>query len=121
MSLFNFEKRARSSRRAGVEVLTFAFIALIAATATLAHAAESRAIKARISPVYPEIAKRLNVFGPVKLEATVNSEGKVIAVKTIDGNRILGESAEAAMRGWRFEPGPATTTEVVEINFPSAR
>jgi TonB family protein len=121
MPIFDFEKRVRISRHAGVEVLAIVLASFLAFSSALAHAAEGRPIRARISPVYPEIAKRLNLFGEVKIEVTVNSEGKVIAVKTVDGNRILSESAETAVRGWRFEPGPATTTEDLEISFPHLR
>jgi TonB family protein len=33
-----------------------------------------------VAPVYPEVAKRLRVTGVVKLEVTVNADGKVTGV-----------------------------------------
>jgi TonB family protein len=83
-----------------------------------AQAAGDRSIKTRVAPSYPEIAKRMRVFGKVKVEATVDPEGKVTAVKTIDGNHLLAMAAEDAVRRWKFEPGNATSTEEVDIDFP---
>jgi TonB family protein len=83
-----------------------------------AQAEGKRAIKARAMPVYPEIAKRMKIFGLVKIEATVDQEGKVTAVKSVEGNQILAVAAEESVKKTRFEPGSEVTTEEIEINFP---
>jgi TonB family protein len=83
----------------------------------LAHAADDRAIKTRVNPIYPELAKRMRITGVVKLEATVDAEGKVTAVKTISGNRSLAQAAEDAVNKWRYVPGPGVSTVEVELSF----
>jgi TonB family protein len=83
-----------------------------------AHGEGKRAIKARVMPVYPEIAKRMKIFGLVKIEATVDPEGKVTTVKVLEGNQILAVAAEESVKKSRYEPGAEVTTEEVEINFP---
>ena len=82
-----------------------------------AGAADVRAVKSRVPPVYPEIAKRMKIDGSVTVEAKVDADGKVSEVKTISGNRILSTAAEEAMRHWKFEPCSGQSTVDVSINF----
>ena len=106
-----------SWRRARRTLLPAAVMALMAALALPARAADDRAVKTRVPPVYPEIAKRLKITGEVKLEALVDAQGKGKSVKTVSGNHVLGAAAEDALRPWRFEPGDGDTVVVVAINF----
>lgn len=85
--------------------------------ALTAYAAEQRAVKTRVAPVYPEIAKRMRIMGVVKLDATVDADGKVTDVKTVSGFRVLSTAAEDAVRKWRFAAAPASSTESLEIKF----
>jgi len=41
-----------------------------------ARAADERAVKSRVTPIYPEVAKRMKIRGAVKLVATVDAQGK---------------------------------------------
>jgi len=99
-------------------ISSFAALAIagLMLAATLAHA-EERAIRSRVAPVYPEIAKRMRIGGAVKVEATVDAEGRVIDVKTVNGNRMLSPAAEDAVRKWKFVAGTGTSTVDVEVNF----
>jgi TonB family protein len=94
-----------------------AALALMVALAMPASAADARAIKSRVSPVYPVIAMRMRITGVVKLTVTVDAEGKVIDVQPISGNRALSEAAQEAVRKWRFEPGAGAATVGVSVNF----
>jgi TonB family protein len=94
-----------------------AALALMVALIMPARAADARAIKTRVTPVYPLIAQRMKIAGAVKLSVTVNAEGNVTGVQTISGNRALSIAAEEAVRQWRFEPGNGTATVEVTINF----
>ena len=78
---------------------------------------EQRAVKVRVAPVYPEIAKRMRISGVVKLEATVDADGKVMDVKTVSGNHALATAAEDAVRKWRFASAPVQSTEGMDIKF----
>ena len=90
---------------------------MLAATLAMPAHAEERAIRSRVAPVYPEIAKRMRIAGAVKVEATVDAEGRVIDVKTVNGNRMLSPAAEDAVRKWKFVAGAGTSTVDVEVNF----
>jgi TonB family protein len=101
---------------AGMKLVQAGALVLMLAMALPARA-ESRAVKTRISPVYPEIAKRMRVSGQVRLEASVDAQGKVTEVKELSGNHTLALAAKEALMQWKFAPASSDTNETVEINF----
>ena len=108
-------------RRAGLRLAQVAALALVIASAMPVRAADARAIKTRVAPTYPEIAKRMRITGAVRVAVTVDAEGKVIDAKTISGNRMLGAAAEDAVRKWKFEPGAGSSTVEIELTFALAQ
>jgi len=92
-------------------------IALAMVLSVPAHAASDREIRTRVAPAYPELAKRMKISGIVKVQAVVDPEGKVTAVKTLSGNRMLEAAAEDAVKKWKFDTATATSTVEVSINF----
>ena len=92
-------------------------LALLVALTMPARAADTRAIKSRVPPVYPVIAQRMKITGEVKLSVTVDAEGKVTDVKEISGNHTLSQAAEDAVRKWRYESGAGTATLIVSVSF----
>jgi TonB family protein len=96
---------------------SLAVLVLLAGMAMPGRAADERAIKSRVSPVYPEIAKRMRISGVVKVEVTVDAEGKVTDVKPVSGNQMLSTAAQDAVRKWKFAAGDGATTMTLDINF----
>jgi len=76
-----------------------------------------------IKPVYPEPARRAGIEGPVILEVIVNTEGAVRDVRVLRGMPLgMTESAEDAVRRWRWEPAqyngrPVEVYVVVTVTF----
>jgi len=79
--------------------------------------AVKRKVKSKVVPVYPPLARQLNITGRVKIEATISAEGKVTNTKIVGGSPVLVDSAVEALKKWRFEPAPKDTTEVIEFEF----
>ncbi|HYA94724.1 MAG TPA: energy transducer TonB [Terriglobales bacterium] len=77
----------------------------------------NRKIKTQVTPTYPELARRMNVHGKVKLEVTVTPDGSVKTIHVLGGHPILASASQDAVRHWKFEPGPKETTQVIEVNF----
>jgi len=77
----------------------------------------SRKVVSRVMPVYPELARRTNVTGTVKLDALIALDGKVKATEVIGGNPILVQAALEAVRKWRFEAASQQTKERIELKF----
>jgi outer membrane biosynthesis protein TonB len=59
----------------------------------------------------------MRLFGLVKIEATVDAAGKVTAVRTLSGSRVLSPAAGDAVGKGKFVPGAGPSTVEVEINF----
>lgn len=120
MNQFHQGIRLSGCRNAAVKLFhaaTLALLLLAMAAPARAAAEDTRAVKTRVAPVYPEIARRMKIAGVVHLEVTVDAEGKVLEVKTISGNHMLSVAAEDAVRNWRFSPGEGIATVQVEVNF----
>lgn len=95
-------------------------IGVVLGFAVLTHAEDStRKIKSKVAPQYPDLAKKMNVTGAVKLELIVAANGQVKAVRPLGGHPLLIDAAETAVKQWRYEPG-AEGTEVVEIRFSNS-
>ena len=89
---------------------------LVLVLANSAYADQARKIKSQIQPILPEMARHMNLKGTVRLEVEIGSDGTVKSTKALGGHPLLIQSAEQAIRKWRYEPGPPTKT-VVEFNF----
>jgi TonB family protein len=76
-----------------------------------------RKVRQRVSPQYPELAKRVNATGTVRLEVEVAPNGEVRNVKALGGHPLLIPAAQDAIRKWKYEPAKETTTAVVEFRF----
>jgi TonB family protein len=76
-----------------------------------------RKVKMRVQPMYPELARHMNLSGVVKLELVISPEGKVKSAKVLGGHPLLAEAASDAARRWTYEPAHEQTVEVVEIRF----
>lgn len=78
--------------------------------------ADDRAVKSRVTPSYPELAKKMNVVGSVKVEVVVASTGVVKSAKAMGGHPLLIDAAVNAAKGYKYVPGEETT-EHITFNF----
>jgi TonB family protein len=77
----------------------------------------TRALRISSQPLYPGIAKTMNLRGSVQLEVTVKPDGSVKDVRVIGGHPLLADAAVKSVKQWRYEPSGRETTEVVKVNF----
>jgi TonB family protein len=90
----------------------------VATSAPLAWGQEiDRKPKIKVAPVYPELAKRMNISGVVKVIITVSANGSVKDARLVGGHPVLASAAMDAVKTWRFEAGPGESTGVVEFRF----
>ena len=120
MNCFRIDVNTKNLKAISIKTAQAAAMALILVIALPAHAGDDRPIKSRVAPVYPEIAKRMHISGAVKLEATVDAQGKVTDVKALSGNRMLSAAAEEAVRQWKFAPGASDSNVNVEVDFAAS-
>jgi TonB family protein len=77
----------------------------------------NRKVKIRVSPTYPDLAKRMNVTGTVKVQVVIAPNGTVKSTKVIGGHPLLIEPSIDALKKWKYEPGSEDTTTTVEFVF----
>ena len=76
-----------------------------------------RPILRKTEPRYPEIARRMNIAGTVKVFAIVAPDGRVKSVEPTGGHPLLIEAARDAISQWKFAPASAESRELIELHF----
>ena len=91
----------------------------VALCVSTAYAASDihRAIVSRVTPTYPELAKRMHVGGKVVLLVTIQPDGSVSSTKVESGHALLVLAAQEAVMHWRFAPNPEPSETEVEVSF----
>jgi len=76
-----------------------------------------RKVKSKVAPVYPELAKRMNVTGRAKIEVIITPDGRVKSTRAVGGHPLLVQACLDAVKEWKFVAAPEETTQVVECEF----
>jgi TonB family protein len=76
-----------------------------------------RRAKSKVQAVYPDLARKMNITGTVKVEVTVAPNGSVKDAKVVGGHPLLANAALDAVRKWRFEPAAMESSGVVDFKF----
>jgi TonB family protein len=76
-----------------------------------------RKVKTKVAPIYPELARRMNVAGKVKIEVVISPDGHVKTTRVVGGHPLLVQPCQDAVREWKFAPAPEETTQIVEFEF----
>ncbi len=77
----------------------------------------TRKAKKKVSPVYPDLARRMSITGTVRLAVVVAPNGQVKTTRAIGGHPILVNAAVDAIKQWRFESASTESSGVVEFKF----
>jgi TonB family protein len=76
-----------------------------------------RKVKSRTAPAYPELARRMNVTGKVKIEVVIAGDGHVKSTRVVGGHPLLVQACQDAVKDWKFLSAPEETTQIVECDF----
>jgi TonB family protein len=109
-----------SVRKAGVWLAVLALAGCAGVKGLAAQEVQgdvSRRAKSKVQPVYPELARKMNLTGTVKVEVVVSPNGSVKDAKVVGGHPVLAGAALDAVRKWRFEPAAMDSSGVVEFKF----
>jgi TonB family protein len=69
----------------------------------------SRHVRRYVRPALPEVGRKMDLKGTVKLEVEIAANGKVTSVKALGGHPLAVDCAGAAVKNWQVEP-PARAT-----------
>jgi TonB family protein len=76
-----------------------------------------RKVKTKVAPTYPELARRMNVTGKVKIEVIITPEGRVKSTRALGGHPLLVQACLDAVKEWKFAASPEESTQTVEFEF----
>ena len=80
------------------------------------RAQEGRKLVKKVDPVYPDLARKMNMTGTVKVEVSIGADGSVNQVRTLGGNPVLATAVEDAVKQWKYASGAAETKKL-EFKF----
>ncbi len=98
-------------------IATLFTVGLAAQTGTTDEA--KRKVKAKVSPQYPEFARRMSVQGKVKIEVVITPDGHVKGTRVVGGHPLLVQACQDAVKEWKFTLTAEESTQVVEFEFHS--
>ncbi|MGO9088521.1 MAG: energy transducer TonB [Terriglobales bacterium] len=76
-----------------------------------------RRAKIKVQPTYPELARKMNITGTVKIEVVVAPNGTVKDARVVGGHPVLAGAALDAAKKWRFEPAPGESSGIIDFKF----
>jgi TonB family protein len=76
-----------------------------------------RKIVSNMPPVSPELARKMQISGTVRVEAVITPNGKVKFTQVVGGSPVLAKAAVDAIEKWRWAPAPQETKELIELSF----
>jgi TonB family protein len=69
------------------------------------------------TPVYPPMAKALQLTGTVKVQVIIGTDGQIRETKVLGGSPVLVAATLEALKKWRYAPAPVETTAELQFNF----
>jgi protein TonB len=63
------------------------------------------------------MAQQMKLTGTARVQALVKPNGTVQEVTILGGHPILAAALAEAVRGWKYQPAPRETTEIIKFNF----
>jgi TonB family protein len=58
----------------------------------------------RVEPIYPPLARQTRREGQVELRAIIATDGTIQSLQVVSGDALFLQSAQAAVRQWRYRP-----------------
>jgi TonB family protein len=78
---------------------------------------EKRPLKHLVQPSMPDLARKLNLSGTVRIEVTIAPDGTVKRTRVLGGHPVLAAEADKAAQKSTFEKGAAETVEIIDFKF----
>lgn len=71
----------------------------------------------KVDPDYPWDLKRAHIGGVVRMVVIVNPRGSVDSISVIGGNPVLVETAQRAVKRWKYAPADSESIIHVNVDF----
>ena len=77
----------------------------------------NRKVVSKVLPVYPDLARKMQISGTVRVEAVVAPNGKLKSTSVIGGSPVLAMAAVEAIEKWKWAPAPQESKELIVLYF----
>ena len=57
-----------------------------------------------VQPIYPQMARTQHVSGNVQIDALIDADGNVSAMKVLSGPALLRDAALQSLKQWKYQP-----------------
>src|SRR5256885_17184578 len=108
----NIQKMVTARRAVALTVLVAATVG-VTSSGRAQSSGEKREVKHRVTPNVPELARKLNLSGTVRVEITIAPDGSVKRTRIVGGHPVLAIEAERAAQKSTFEPAAKETIEII--------
>jgi len=106
------QKSVQAGRRASA-----ALGLLLSLAATTLFSQQGRKVISNPEPEYPELARKMNLTGVVKVTVLIGADGLIKDVQVQGGHPVLVETVQKALKKWKYAPGSSETKAQVEFKF----
>ena len=106
----------RGSVKAGKRASAL-LVLLLSLAAMTVFAQQTRKAISSPQPEYPELARKMNLTGVVKVTVVIGADGVIKDVQVQGGHPVLVESVEKALKKWKYAPGSAESKAQMEFKF----
>ena len=100
-------------------------VPVLASSPSRAQTSESeksgRKLVYKVDPDYPWDLKRAHIGGVVRMVVIVNTRGSVDSISVIGGNPVLVETAQRAVKKWKYAPADSESIIHVNVDFNPSR
>jgi outer membrane biosynthesis protein TonB len=93
------------------------FIALLLLCPGSSWGQESGKLIKKVDPVYPHLARKINMTCTAKVDISIATDGCVQDVQILGGNPKLAAAVEDAAKQWKYASGPAKPKKPWNSNF----
>jgi len=103
-SALSFEDSASATESAPLSGLSVAHRNEPAAPVPVGGDVKPAKLIKSVQPVYPQMAKTQHVSGNVQIDALIDADGNVGAMKVLSGPALLREAALQSLKQWKYQP-----------------
>ena len=109
-------------RRCAIVCVVGLFLTIALAAASVSSSEDGgRQVVNRIEPVYPELARRMNLSGTVKVRVLVTRGGDIRSAEPLGGSPVFIDTVLDAIEKWKFAPAANENTVVLKFSFDNQK
>jgi len=100
----SIDVRATESTGAPLSTLSASHPSMPAAPIPIGGDVKPAKLLKSVQPIYPQMARTQHVSGNVQIDALIDADGNVSAMKVLSGPALLRDAALQSLKQWKYQP-----------------